>query len=68
LAIPAILCAELGVQPYDSSFGLHGCGMVIVNPPWQFDELLKQLLPELRQRLQLSKHSQTRLDWLTPAP
>lgn len=68
LAIPAMLCAELGLQPYDAPFGLHGCGMIIVNPPWQFDELLKRLLPELRQRLHGSEQGETRLDWLTPAP
>lgn len=68
LAIPAMLCAELGLQPYDAPFGLHGCGMIIVNPPWQFDELLKRLLPELRQRLHRSEQGETRLDWLTPPP
>ena len=68
LAIPAMLCAELGLRPYDAPFGLHGCGMIIVNPPWQFDELLKRLLPELRQRLRSSEQGETRLDWLTLAP
>ena len=67
-AIPAILIAELGLQPYDAPFGLHGCGMVIVNPPWQFTPMLQELLPELQHRLHSGKSGQTRLDWLTPAP
>ena len=67
-AIPAILIAELGLQPYDAPFGLHGCGMVIVNPPWQFAPMLQGLLPEFLSRLQLGEPGQTRLDWLTPAP
>ncbi len=67
LAIPAILCAELGVQPYDAPFGLHGCGMVIINPPWRLDETLNRLLPELLQRVQVGESGQTRLEWLTPA-
>lgn len=67
-AIPAVLCAELGLQSYDTPFGLHGCGMIIINPPWQFDERLKRLLPELRQRLQSGENGQIQLDWLTPAP
>lgn len=67
-AIPAILIAELGLQPYDAPFGLHGCGMVMVNPPWQFAQMLQGLLPELQRRLQLGEQGQTRLDWLTPAP
>jgi 23S rRNA (adenine2030-N6)-methyltransferase len=67
LAIPAILCAELGVQPYDAPFGLHGCGMVIINPPWRLDDILHRLLPELLQKLRVGESGQTRLEWLTPA-
>lgn len=68
LGIPAILCAELGLQPYDAPRGLHGTGMVIINPPWQFDQMLGRLLPELLERLGGGVHGQTRLDWLVPAP
>ncbi|MCC8992801.1 MAG: 23S rRNA (adenine(2030)-N(6))-methyltransferase RlmJ [Candidatus Contendobacter sp.] len=68
LAIPAMLVTELGIQPYDALFGLHGCGMVIVNPPWQLDEILKRLLPELLQKLRVGESGQTCLEWLTPAP
>jgi 23S rRNA (adenine2030-N6)-methyltransferase len=68
LAIPSILCMELGLYPYDGPPGLHGCGMIAVNPPWQLDEMLGRLLPELRQRLRVGDHGQTRLEWLVPAP
>ena len=68
LEIPAMLCAELGLYPYDAPLGLHGCGMIVVNPPWKLDETLERLLPELRQRLRAGDHGQTRLEWLTPAP
>ncbi|MFO1372218.1 MAG: 23S rRNA (adenine(2030)-N(6))-methyltransferase RlmJ [Candidatus Competibacteraceae bacterium] len=68
LGIPAILCAELGLYPYDVPLGLHGCGLIIINPPWQLDETLKRLLPDLLQRLQAGEHGQTRLEWLVPAP
>ncbi len=68
LAIPAMLCAELGLYPYDAPLGLHGNGMIIINPPWTLDETLGRLLPELLQRLRVGDYGQTRLEWLTPAP
>ncbi len=68
LEIPAMLCAELGLYPYDGPPGLHGCGMILVNPPWKLDETLGRLLPELLRWLRVGEHGQTRLEWLTPAP
>lgn len=67
LGIPAILCAELGLQPYDRPVGLHGCGMIVINPPWKLDETLNRLLPELLAVLRAGELGQTRLEWLTPA-
>ena len=68
LEIPAVLCAELGLYPYDVPLGLHGAGMIIINPPWKLDETLGRLLPELLQCLRVGDRSQTRLEWLAPAP
>ena len=59
-----MLCAELGLYPYDTSFGLHGNGMIIINPPWQLDETLSHLLPELLQELRIGNDGQTRLESL----
>jgi 23S rRNA (adenine2030-N6)-methyltransferase len=66
--IPAILCAELGLYPYDGPPGLHGCGMIIINPPWRLDETLNRLLPELLRWLRVGDAGQTRLEWLASAP
>ncbi len=66
LGIPAILCAELGLESYDRPLGLHGCGMIIINPPWRLDETLRRLLPELLAVLRTGESAQTRLEWLTP--
>ena len=63
-----MLCAELGLYPYDAPLGLHGAGMIIINPPWKLDETLGRLLPELLQRLRVGDHGQTRLEWLALAP
>ncbi|MFZ1639957.1 MAG: 23S rRNA (adenine(2030)-N(6))-methyltransferase RlmJ [Candidatus Contendobacter sp.] len=68
LEIPAMLCVELGLYPYDAPLGLHGNGMILINPPWTLDGTLARLLPELLQRLRVGDHGQTRLEWLTPAP
>lgn len=65
--IPAILCAELGLHPHDAPPGLHGCGMIVVNPPWRLDETLRGLLPELLRWLRVGEYGQTRLEWLAPA-
>lgn len=42
-----LLVAELCVHPDDSRAGLNGSGIVTVNPPWQFEEDLRRLLPPL---------------------
>ena len=49
--IRKILVAELGLFPEDIHLRLNGSGMIIINPPWQFEHhvraLLTQLLPWL---------------------
>ena len=67
LEIPAILCVELGLYPYDAPRGMNGCGMIVINPPWRFDEALEPLLAELLEALRNDGQGQTRLEWLTPA-
>ncbi len=68
LGIPSILCAELGVRPYRGSVGLHGSGMLMINPPWGLEAVLARLLPDLRIRLRVAGPGETRLEWLVPAP
>jgi 23S rRNA (adenine2030-N6)-methyltransferase len=64
LGMPKILCAELGLAAYDSPRGMHGCGMVLLNPPWQLDEMLKRILPVLLGTLGKEEAGQTRVEWL----
>ncbi len=68
LGLASALYAELGIAPYDSPRGMHGCGMVIINPPWQFDSILERLLPELHKCLGSDQGSdqggQVKLAWL----
>lgn len=59
-----VLLAELLIHPGTSSLRLNGCGMVILNPPWQFDQQLQEILPILSQLLGKSNHDGCHLEWL----
>ncbi len=48
------LRAELCVYAENIPTELNGCGMVIVNPPWQFEENLQAILPWLWETLSVS--------------
>lgn len=61
-----ILRAELRVAG-DTDAGMNGCGLVIVNPPWQFDRELTEWLPELARRLAAAPGvGRWCVDWLVP--
>ena len=60
-----VLVGELLRQADDSPLRLNGCGMVIVNPPWQFDDKLRELLGVLHRALALDSQGGTRVDWLS---
>ncbi len=62
--IKKILLAELCIRAEDSATGLNGCGMVVINPPWQLDEQLTALLPWLHQALAPKGVGGQRVQWL----
>jgi 23S rRNA (adenine2030-N6)-methyltransferase len=64
--IRRILDVTLRVLPEDAVVGLHGCGLVIVNPPWQLDERLKELLPALHALLSPDRQGAASVEWLVP--
>jgi 23S rRNA (adenine2030-N6)-methyltransferase len=45
---------------------MQGCGLAIVNPPWQLDLALAQLLPQLHALLAPDGAGGTRVEWLVP--
>lgn len=57
------LVVELLVRPDDSPLRMNGSGLLILNPPWQFDTELAPALPALAEALQEETGS-WRLDWL----
>jgi 23S rRNA (adenine2030-N6)-methyltransferase len=54
----------LSVLPDDTQVGLQGSGLVIVNPPWQLDVRLQELLPPLHALLSPEGLGGTRVEWL----
>lgn len=52
------LITELSVYPEDNAQQLNGSGMLIVNPPWQLDEELKNVLPWVWEALSVNKQGQ----------
>jgi 23S rRNA (adenine2030-N6)-methyltransferase len=69
-SLPAkqILLAELMIRAGDSPLRLNGSGMLLLNPPWQFDHELQAALPALRDALQEDAAGSWRLDWLKQEP
>jgi 23S rRNA (adenine2030-N6)-methyltransferase len=60
------LAAELRVQSDTAEVGLAGCGLAVLNPPWQFDLAMRPVLAQLAQLLALDDEADFRLDWLVP--
>lgn len=60
--LPALLISELWLYPVDNRVGLNGSGLVIVNPPWQFDLRMREWLPELHQQLDPDGHGGWRVE------
>jgi len=62
-----VLVAELLLHPDNSALRLNGCGLAIVNPPWQFDRTLQDWLPALKALLAQGRDGEARVDWLKTA-
>ena len=64
------LVCELNIYPNDIAVGLNGTGMLIINPPWQFDNHAREILRFLQPILKvadapnLSPDSATNVRWL----
>lgn len=66
--LPKVLRVELSVRPTDTSLGLNGSGLMLVNPPWPLWEELEQVLPWLSETLAQSGSGSWRMDWLAGEP
>jgi 23S rRNA (adenine2030-N6)-methyltransferase len=57
-----VVALELCMTEPDNSVGLNGSGMLIVNPPWQFDVDAQEWQPQLHELL--AGKSGTRVQWI----
>lgn len=60
----AVLIAELLLHPARSPLRLNGCGMVLVNPPWQFDRAIEAWLSAAQALLAPGTGGGSRIEWL----
>jgi 23S rRNA (adenine2030-N6)-methyltransferase len=63
LQVPALV-AELWLHPRDARVGLNGSGLLIVNPPYQFDAGMQQWLPELGTAMGSDRQGGTLVKWI----
>ncbi|HEX5757250.1 MAG TPA: 23S rRNA (adenine(2030)-N(6))-methyltransferase RlmJ [Arenimonas sp.] len=63
LPVKSALAIELLVRPDDSPLRMNGSGMLLLNPPWQFDQLIEPCLRELA-RLLGERGASWRQTWL----
>lgn len=47
LGLNSVLATEFNIYPVDAPLALMGSGMLIINPPFQCDEALKEIIPWL---------------------
>ncbi|MGD1032022.1 MAG: 23S rRNA (adenine(2030)-N(6))-methyltransferase RlmJ [Opitutaceae bacterium] len=64
LSLPPALALELVVEP--GAAGLKGCGLLILNPPWRFEEDAKPVLAELTEMMGRSSGAAWQVRWLAP--
>ena len=60
---PKTLRAELFIRATDPAT-MSGCGLVIINPPWQLDRTLFELFTWLAKILSQGEGARARVDWL----
>ncbi len=65
LAVPTLF-AELSIAGENSPLRMKGCGLLILNPPWQIDREIRAVLPVLAGRLRVEGGGSGVCDWLVP--
>jgi len=63
LTVPT-LSLELWIYPRDSRVGLNGSGLLLVNPPYRFEQRASLWQPELQALLDKAHHGGTTAHWL----
>lgn len=61
-----VLQVELRVRPDGSPAGMHGCGMLVLNAPWQLDRMLADTPAWLARALAEGEAASGSVRWLVP--
>ena len=66
---PSTLAAELAIAGENEPTApkMRGCGLAIINPPWQIDQILKPMLADLAPRLAQAPGAEATFEWLRQA-
>lgn len=59
--VQPFLTAEMCIFAADIPAQLNGCGMIIINPPWQIDQQLENLIPLLWKILSVNEQGYVRI-------
>lgn len=65
LAVPALF-AELTIAGDGSQLRMKGCGLLVLNPPWQIEGEIKAVLPTLTDKLRVDDGARATCAWLVP--
>jgi len=63
---PPTFFAEVTIADDNASMKMKGCGLAVVNPPWQIDRAVAPLMPVLAELLAQAPGGGGRLRWLVP--
>jgi 23S rRNA (adenine2030-N6)-methyltransferase len=64
--IRKVLDVSLRILPLDARVGMSGAGLTIVNPPWQLDDNLQELIPQLHRLLSPEGLGGSSVGWIVP--
>jgi 23S rRNA (adenine2030-N6)-methyltransferase len=65
LAVPALF-AELTIAGDGSQLRMKGCGLLVLNPPWQIETEIRGVLPALVEKLRVDAGAGGIVRWLVP--
>ena len=60
------LAIELAIAGENAAQKLKGCGLLVLNPPWQFDQLARETGAFLADALAQAPGGGSRVDWVVP--
>lgn len=65
LNVPALF-AELHIAGDGSLLRMKGCGLLVLNPPWQIEKEFRAVLPTFVERLRVDAGAKAECGWLVP--